>query len=298
MRRFLLLVVFAAVLPGFDCKKRGADSYVYSIFVDESLAKVEGLELGGKPLTVAAQQPTGKSFEVTLAAKEMMVEKNAVVSMTTTCGVSRLPAKITVGITKSDSRSGEERERGLLAKGKNDLTATAVLMSPPRVADVYLDTEGSAAPVTVGTMAVDPAKSPHRLPLGPCPTADEVKIGGASVGRMPVVPRKTAADDKPGTAFVDVRGGHCYESKLHLYADKDKNTENMARSAPKRLEPQQRVYVVEIDDFLKAPPETVTSKDALPSRTEIRRCGSTSLFGTGGLTPSPIAPAKKPKPKK
>jgi hypothetical protein len=285
--RGIVLFAIASAVLGVGCKKKGPDSFVYSVFVEEGAVKADGLEIDGKAIALTKQYPTGKSFHVTLPAAEFLIEKKASVVVGTTCGPTKLTGTMTVGITKADTRTSEQYERGKLAKSENDLTAAFVPATPPQLADVYVDFDGApGAGVTVGTMAVAPKEKSERIPLGTCPTAGEVKVDGAVVGTLAVQGRKLIGkSDVPGTVFVDAKGGHCYEKKVHIYVEKDDNTANMARSAPERLEGR-RVYSVDIDDFLTPSPETLTTKDDFPSRVEIRRCA---------LAPAKGAPPKKRK---
>jgi hypothetical protein len=272
--RGILLFALASAASGLGCKKKGPDSYVYSVFVEESPSvKAESLEIDGKAIALTKQYPRGKSFSVTFPAAEYLSEKKASVVVGTSCGPTKLDGKLTVGITKADTRASEDYARKNLNKGANDFTASFVPAAPPQLADVYVDFDGATgAAVTVGTIAVDPKSKAERVPLGTCPTAGEVKVGGASVGTITVKPGNLPGKpDVAGIAFVDAKGGHCYEKKTHVYVEKDVNTENMALSTPERLEGK-RVYVVDLDDFLTPSPTTLTTKDDFPSRVEIRRC--------------------------
>lgn len=274
------LVGLSALLVASTGCRAKPKSFAYHVYVEGGHAQVEGLKLEGRPLKLLDSSPRSKSFEAIVPAGEYLTQKSLTVTLTTSCGTSDLPATVDVGITKATdvNSEGYERKRALedTKKGQPLFLTAGALFTAPREADVYLDVDGSpGASVTVGSTAV-PAPTTAlpiaRIALGTCPTAGEVKVGGKAVGALAVKPRNVTgrAEPIPGTAFVDVQGGHCYEAVPHLYKQATDSSSPDAGDL-KKLEGQ-RVYSLDIDDFLKPSPRELTAKELYPTRTEIRRC--------------------------
>lgn len=278
-----MCVVLAAVTLG-GCgrlpkrsKPEPAGPFEYSVFVPSGSADVEGLEVDGKPLGAPTTSVAGgKGWKLVLPKAEHLVHKRVSVVLTTSCGSTKVPGQANVGIARSGTREAEDAER----REHPELVLSEIKFAPPPTARVHVDADGlPAAKVTVGAYPLD-AKRRTTVPLGACPTGADVMVDGVVVGKVP--PPKDATS--PPTVFVDAKGGRCYERVLHVYVEKDVDTRNMDRGAPKRLEGA-RVYVEDVDDFLTPSPSKVESKDAMPIRAEIRRCPA---------APAKVAPAKKP----
>ena len=264
MRRTIFLL--ALVLLAVGCKKAKPATYKYSVYVPSS-GPVEGLEIDGKALKAASSTPQGASFEITLPASEYLVEKALTVKLATTCGTSSFSAKADVGLTKADTRSSEDDERKNILLGY--LTANATFTGPTE-ARIYVDRDGApSATVQIGTTTLDPKFDVSVIPLGVCPASDEIKIAGVASGSLHFKPK--AEKDPPPMAFIDAAGGHCYELAEHVYVDKTWDPTHLEGGKVLRLEGQ-RGYLAHIDDFLKPSPRELTTKDALSSRYEVRRC--------------------------
>lgn len=274
--RFLALLLLGALLA---CKKKppAPDEYDYHVFVEGTSALVKGVEMGGKPVEGGTEGPTGFSYTLKVPRAEHAADRAFFVLVATSCGTEKLPAKLAFGIAHATGVDAEDRERAEAKPGEQVLTD--LQYEAPKEARVYLDGEGAGnAKVEVGTTALALDKSRHDVVVGSCATAREVKVDGKPVGTLTIEPRiVTGSSGKkvevPGTTLVDPTGKHCYEVVTHLYTEKEVDTSNMARSAPKRLERAQ-VYQEAIDDFLKASPTEMKSEDGWPMRHELRRCAT------------------------
>ncbi|MBK8994394.1 MAG: hypothetical protein IPM35_01385 [Myxococcales bacterium] len=276
LRLYPLAVLIVALLA---CKKQppAPAEYEYRIFVEGRSGVLLGAEMAGKPLDAGKQEARGMSFSVKVPAAEHAADRAFSVVLSTSCGTEKVPAKLALGIARAKGAASEDRERQQTKPG--DLVLTELEYTAPKVARVYLDTDGAGgAKVLVGAIQLAATKNEHDVVLGSCATAREVKVDGKVAGSVVDAPRTvTGASGKklevPGTTLVDPTGKHCYEVLLHTYVDKTVDTTNMAASKPKRLEGAS-VHATNIDDFLKESPKEIKSEDDFPSRYEIRRCAT------------------------
>jgi hypothetical protein len=271
-RRFLVLLLLAVLLA---CKKSAAPAeYEYHIFI-EGQASLKGAEMAGKPLEGGKHEAVGMSYSVKVPAGEHAADRDFKVVIATSCGTEKIPATLALGIARATGVAAEDKERTETKPGKPVLTE--LKYEAPKAARVYLDTDrADGTKVEVGATALSVDKAEHDVVVGTCPTAREVKIDGKGAGSINVKTRiVTASSGKkvevPSTTLVDPTGKHCYEVLTHIYTEKDLDTSNMARSAPKRLERAQ-VYEQDIDDFMKESPKQMLSKDGWPMRHEVRHC--------------------------
>lgn len=275
-RAFLTFALIASPVFAPACNKKPAApaEYTYRLFVEGRPGSVLGLDVDGKPLPAGKESARGVSFETKIPSAELGTGRAFQVILATSCGSDKIEGKLAVGLTKSTDASGEKREREQLRPGEQLLSE--VQYAAPRVARVFLDTDGAAsAKVEVGQTQLDSSKVEHEVVVGGCATGREIKVDGKPWGSVNDAPRTSTASgnivNAPGTTLVDVSGNHCYERVTHVYVDKNLDTKNMAGSAPKQLEGG-KVYAEEIDDFLKPSPQELTASDIFPSRNEIRRC--------------------------
>jgi hypothetical protein len=273
-RRAPLLAYLCALAVVSACKKPATavpTQYDYAVFVPYSGAEVEGVELDGKPITKVDELARGTRFTAVVATADHAAQKPLQVVLKTSCGSTKVPGTLVFGLVKSSGAASEDQERAVVKPGDKVLSEVRYDAAP--VVDVFVDVDGAeAAKVAVGALPLDKGKPPFRVALGACPTARDVRVDGASVGTLGAKALPFDADKPPVRAFVDAKGGHCYESKLHVYV-KEGTGENIAQS---KVEPLAgaRVYDVEVDDFLVPSPDKVTSKDDFPMRREIRRCAA------------------------
>lgn len=267
------LLVFLAALPLTSaCKKAKARpaQYDYSVFVPYSGAKIEGAELDGKPLTKGDDLARGTRFTIVVSAAEHVADKPVQVILQTSCGPTKVPGKLVFGLAKSAGPASEDKERDEV-KAPGDKVLSEIEYAAPPLVDVFVDTDGaSGAKVAVGALPLEDEKPPFRVALGACPTARDVRVDGTSVGTLAAKALPYDKDKPPVRAFVDAKGGHCYEKKVHVYVEQGTG-DNIAPSKIEQLAPA-RVYEVEVDDFLVPSPDKVTSKESFPTRLEIRRC--------------------------
>ncbi len=273
MRR-LSICVFV-LTAACNRKPKAPDKYEYHVFVDR---QAEAAEMDGKPLAGGKSVGTGTTYSVTIPSGEYATDHKFTVTLKTTCGTEKVPATLEVGLSKASDHSGEDRERKDTKPGEKVLSSLAY--SAPERARVFLDTSDSAAgPVEVGGMPLQMDKAEQEIPVGNCPTARDVKVGGKVVGKLNDKGRtKSGASGKsekiPATTLIDACGKHCFEKVIHVYVDKQQDTSNMDRGKPKKLEGSY-VYAEDIDDFLKPSPKELTaSADDVPIRTEIRHCSA------------------------
>lgn len=275
-RRFLVLLLLAVLLA---CKQKAStpDEYEYRIFVEGQAETLKGAEMAGKPLEGGKQEARGMSYSVKVPAGEHVADRAFTVLIATSCGTEKIPATLALGIARAKGVSAEDRERSETKPGERVLTELEY--EAPKQARVYVDTDGAgSAKVEIGTTQVSLSKRDHDVVVGTCPTAREVKVDGKAEGSINIETRSVTASsgkkvEVPGTTLVDPTGKHCYEVVTHLYTEKELDTSNMARSAPKRLEGA-KVYAQDIDDFMKESPKEMKSEDGWPMRYELRHCAT------------------------
>jgi hypothetical protein len=279
------LAIFAAAFVLMGCKS-APKQYTYSIYAAYLGVPAKTLELDGKPIV-------GKGdghFDITLDAKDHitpMASRFAVV-FTLSCGEEKLPVrKIEVGITHADDPSSEDYVRKTYVKPGESILGSIVI-DPPRHAALYADLDGAAAPrIAVGTTVVTPSEKPAYVSLGFCPTAGDVSVDGAVVGKIEgkPIPENAKGDDaNPPRSFLDVKGGHCYESVTHYYWEESSLGSPGAQASKPTIEPVggARLYTREFDYFLTPAPSKLEGQaDRLTkSRIELRRCAQRPALPT------------------
>lgn len=273
--KFALLVLLALLA----CKNKppAPSEYEYHIFVEGQAGTLVGAEMAGKALEGGRKEARGMSYWVKVPAGEHASDRAFSVLVATSCGTEKLPATLTLGIARGKGAADEDRERAGTKPGA--MVLTELEYTAPKLARVFVDADGAgSAKVEVGTTVLPTSQAEHDVVVGTCATAKDAKVDGKPAGTVNDRPRTVDGPsgkriEVPGTTLIDPTGKHCYEVVKHVYADKETDTSNMARSEPKRLEGS-KLYLEEVDDFLKESPKEMKSEDAFPMRNEIRRCAA------------------------
>lgn len=174
------------------------------------------------------------------------------VRISTTCGPTDVPFSVSLG------RSAEERARKEHPESTSFLVIEPAMK--PTMATIYVDNvDGKQeAAVTVGKLErreAAGARSTLTVPLGDCPEAREVRIGGEKVGELPP-PRDSHA------ALIDVVGGHCYAMTVADY-DRPEVAGVIAHEAdkPQMFSGTRVLEVPRVSYLLELAPDKLTSTD-------------------------------------